>query len=99
MEFVKDGVIYNTETSTKIGGPIEGQIPLVFDGFDVSEVSYETLYLSKNKQYYILITRDRLHRQPTDVEVFSKDMAFRWATRNLSVDTVKKHFSDMIREG
>jgi len=89
MEFVKDGVLYNTETSTKIGEPIQCSNPEF----------YETLYLSKNKQYYLFITRGRLLPRPTDVKVSSNDEAFRWATHRLSVDTVKKHFSDKIKEG
>jgi hypothetical protein len=93
MEFLKDGVLYNTETSTKIGEPIQCSNPEFYETF------YETLYLSKNKQYYLFITRGRLLPRPTDVEVSSNDEAFRWATHHLSVDTVKKHFSDKIKEG
>lgn len=89
MEFLKDGVLYNTETSTKIGKPIQCSNPEF----------YETLYLSKNKQYYLFITRGRLLPRPTDVKVLTNDEALDWATRYLSVDTMKKHFSDMISEG
>ncbi len=92
MEFLKDGVLYNTETSTKIGGLIEYYEDGIFTNY------YESLYLSKNKQYYLFITRGRLLPRPTGVKVLSNDEAFRWATEYLSVDTVKKHFSDMISE-
>jgi len=92
MEFLKDGVLYNTETSTKIGGPVEAWDPAWYRA---------TLYLSKNKRYYLFIMRkdndEPLH--PTNVKVLTNDEAFCWATKHLPVDTVKKHFSDMISEG
>jgi hypothetical protein len=60
---------------------------------------YKTLYLSKNKQYYLLFTEGCLFSHPANVEVLSNDEAFHWAAEHLSPDTVKKHFSDMISEG
>jgi len=99
MEFVKDGVLYNTETSTKIGRPIQHRDP---DDFNEKVYGvYKTLYLSpQNKRYYLLFTRGRwLFSHPIDVEVLSNDKAFRWAAYYLSADAVKKHFSDTISEG
>jgi len=92
MEFLKDGILYNTKTSVKIGGPIQQHCE---EGY-----YYESLYLSKNKQYYLLYTsRDILFSKPTDVKVLSNDEAFRWAAKYLSAGSVKKHFSDKIKEG
>ena len=85
MEFVKSSVLYNTESSTKIGGPVT-----------CSNRDYcETLYLSKNEQYYLFIIRGC---SPADVKTLSEDEAFRWATAHLAVDTVKDHFAHMLRE-
>ncbi len=95
MDFLKDGVLYNTETSTKIGEPIHfepsWEEPWVDD--------YKTLYLSKKKWYYLLVTSALSPSCPIDVKVLTNDEDLDWATRYLSVDTVKKHFSDKIKEG
>jgi len=93
MKFIKDGVVYNTRKSKKIGEPIECDSGL-------SGIHNERLYLSKNKQYYLLYTENYiLFSQPVDVKVLSDDEAFRWAVEHLSAGTVEKHFPDKIKQG
>ena len=93
MEFVKNSILYNTKNSTKIDGPISRDCGR-------AGCYYERLYLSKNKEYYLLTeVRDILFSHPTNVKVLSNDEAFSWAAEHLSAGTAKKHFSDKIKEG